>query len=221
MDYLRLSMSFKLPIDLIGTNKAVFLVTVEGIYIIGLFEWSVRRWSLSTKPKNNVSHHEEFYILKSTPPAIKLRRELGAIQKDLQRLISKRDDMKVGEITDGRQYLADKAFQLVSTYLQNPPAPVIPYSPATHYINQSINGWKDFTPSSFRQNMQAASRRMMRNIGKSMEGKSLDEMRTPQINTLRYVKYVAINYVRLPNRKGRMTTLPATLLKDMARQYLK
>ena len=213
-------MSFKLPIDLVGTNKAVFLVTVEGIYIIGLFEWSAKK-SLSLRKPPNVKHHEEFYILKSTPPAIKLRRELGAIQKDLQRLISKRDDMKLGEITDGREYLTYKAFQLVSTYLQNPPAPVIPYSPAKHYINQSINRWKDFTPRSFRQNMQAASRRMMRNIGKSMEGKSLDEMRTPQINTLRYIKYVAINYVPLPNRKGRMTTLPPTLLKAMARQYLK
>jgi hypothetical protein len=69
--------------------------------------------------------------------------------------------------------------------------------------------------------MKGASRRMMRHIGKSMEGKSLNEMRTPQINTLRHIKYVSINYISLPNRKRRITTLPSTLLKAMARQYLK
>jgi hypothetical protein len=119
MDYLRLSMPFKLPIDLVGKNKAVFLVTVEGIYVIGLFEWRAKK-SLSLRKPPNVRHHEEFYILKSTPPAIKLRRELGAIQKDLQRIFSKRDDLKLGELENGRDYLTKKAFELVTTYLKKP-----------------------------------------------------------------------------------------------------
>jgi len=213
-------MSFKLPIDLIGDNKAVFLVTVEGIYIIGVFEWDVKHFQNQNK---NVSHHEKFYILKSTSPAIKLRRELGAIQKSKQRLISKREDTRDRHLlfrTD-KNHLVEKAFQLVTTYLKNPPSPVIPFTPPKKYINEYMKMWKDFTPNAFRQNMQAASRRSMRHIGGSMEGKSIDEMRTPEINALQYVNYVAINYTQLPNQNRDTSPLHSTLLKQMARQYLK
>ena len=219
-------MSFKLPIDLIGGNKAVFLVTVEGIYIIGVFEWDVKR-AIRRHTKKNVSHHEKFYILKSTPSAIKLRRELGAIQKDLQRLISKIQDstkgrpQRVKEWQKTKGSLVEKAFQLVTTYLKNPPSPVIPFTPPKKYINEYMKMWKDFTPNAFRQNMQAASRRSMRHIGGSMEGKSIDEMRTPEINALQYVNYVAINYTQLPNQNRDTSPLHSTLLKAMARQYLK
>ena len=124
-------MSFKLPIELVGKNKAVYLVTVEGIYLIGLFAWDAKK----------MTHHEEFYILRSTPPAIKLRRELGAMQKDLQRLFSKFDTTGKQFINSQRR-LGDKAFQLVMTYLQNPPTPIIPYTPVTNYIAESAQGGK-------------------------------------------------------------------------------
>ena len=215
-------MAFKLPIDLIGSHKAVFLITVEGIYIIGVFEWDVKI-SAILHHKKNVSHHEKFYILKSTPPAIKLRRELDAIQKSTQRLISKREDTQEGHLLYLKQkgQLVDKAFQLVTTYLKNPPSPVIPFIPSKNYIKYRMKMWKDFTPSAFRQNMQSASRRYAQIIGKSMEGKSIEEMRTPKVNALQYVNYVAINYTRLPNQNRHTSTLHSTLLKAMARQYLK
>jgi len=209
-------MSFKLPIDLIGNNKAVFLVTVEGIYIIGLFEWAVKKARMGYY-SHKVSHHEEFYILKSTTPAIKLRRELGALQKELQRLTSKKEDSTQAVWINKKDILAQKAFQLVTAYLKNPPSPVIPFTPPKNNLNM----WKEMPSSFFQHNMQSASRRMMQQIGKSMEGKSLAEMRTPQINTLRDVNYVAINYSLLPNRKRKTHTLPSTLLKAMALQYLK
>ena len=215
---------FKLPITLFDENKAVFLGTVEQVYLVGLFTWQ----GVSKKHLNLAQH---YFVLPTTHASMKLRRELNGLQKEQQRLRSKM--VPEGDGMDNKAYkkllkpIVDKAYKLTSDYVSKPPAPIYPVltSDEETWLDREVERALDskYIWSSKDRVIPNYAPRWMTMVGRTYEGKTLEEMRLPKFNGLRYVKYVGINYFQLPNRKytSKNPLLSNAIILSMILHHLK
>jgi hypothetical protein len=215
---------FKLPITLYNENQGVFLGTVEGVYLVGLFTWQgvSKKW---------LNLHQEYFILPTSHASMKLRRELNRLQKDQQRLRSRL--VPEGDGMNNKKYKAklkpivQEAYKITSQYLKNPPAPIYPAftTDKDSWLDRQVVRALDSTDIWHSKDgvIPNSVPRWMTMAGRTFEGKTLEEMRLPKFNGLRYVKYVGINYFQLPNRRytRQNPLLSNTMIQSMIRHHLK
>jgi hypothetical protein len=219
---------FKLPITLADEKRGVFLGTVEGVYFIGLFEWrKSSNFSLYSH-----DFHQEYFILPTKQASMKLYKELKRLQKDEQRLRSKwsvRDYDFLGnkEYKQKVKPIVEEAFNLVTQYVNNPPSPLIrrEYPHEENWINEQLVRALDNKDKWVTRERLISDDvpRWMWMVGRTLQGKTLNDMKIPKIDALRQVTYVSINYFQLPNRhyNRKNSLLPNTLITSMMRHHLK
>ena len=207
-----LIVAFKLPIELANSQRAAFLGTMGDVYLIGLFEWEPKG-----KPRKL---SQQFYLSKTTKPMVDLRKQLNPLEKERQRILSKSEGNLSNDDRVKLLLISEEGIDKVKAFVKENTSlePVKYYYPNwNRLVKGSLEGGR-FTPSPSRL-MQDRTREHMWRIGKDNYNKSWDEMRTPQINAWRRIRYVSINYFKR-NFSDR-PALPPSLLSALSRQILK
>jgi hypothetical protein len=208
--------AFKLPIELANSQRAAFLGTMGDIYLISLFEW---------KPKGKPRElSQEFYLSKTTKPMVDLRKKLNPLEKERQRILSKSEGNPSKDDRLKLLLLSEEGIDKVKAFVKENISSLQPvnyyYSNWNRLVEGSLEGAR-YTPSPSSL-MQDRTREHMWRIGKDNYKKSWDEMRTPQINAWRRIRYVSINYFKTPFRDdAHRPALPPSLISAISRQILK